>query len=138
MHPLEPLSVDEISTVLELLLDSNRVGDQPAVAWVALKEPPKNDVLAWTPDTPMTRRAVAVSVDRATGITYESVVNLSVQVVEQAEAKPGLHAPVLPIEWLEATSAVLGDSRGPGGPPGARHHRPRDRGRRAVAGRLLR
>ena len=111
MHPLEPLSVDEISAVLGLLLDSGRAGDQPAVAWVALKEPPKSDVLAWTPDAPMTRRAVAVSVDRATGMTYESVVNLSEQVVEQAEAKPGLHAPVLPVEWLEATSAVLGDSR---------------------------
>ena len=61
IHPLEPLSVDEISAVLELLLDSNRVGDEPAVAWVALKEPPKDDVLAWTPDTPMNRRAVAVS-----------------------------------------------------------------------------
>ena len=110
-HPLEPLSVDEISAVLGLLLDGDRVGDRPVVAWVALKEPPKRDVLAWTPDGPMTRRALAVSVDRATGITYESVVNLSEGAVEQAEAKPGLHAPVLAVEWLEATPAVLGDSR---------------------------
>ena len=52
-----------------------------------------------------------MSVDRATGVTYESVVNLSEGAVEQAEAKPGLHAPVLAVEWLEATPAVLGDSR---------------------------
>ena len=111
MHPLEPLSVDEISAVVGLVLDGGRVGERPVVAWVALKEPPKRDVLAWTADGPMTRRAVAVSIDRATGVTYESVVNLSEGAVEQAEAKLGLHAPVLAVEWLEATPAVLGDSR---------------------------
>ena len=88
-HPLEPLSVDEISVVAGLLLDGGRVGERPVLAWVALKELPKSDVLAWTADGPLTRRAVAVSVDRATGVTYESVVNLSEGVVEQAEAKRG-------------------------------------------------
>src|SRR5262245_49913903 len=111
VHPLEPLSVDEISAVVGLVLDDGRVGEKPVMAWVALKEPPKCDVLAWQDDGPMTRRASAVSVDRATGVTYESVVNLSEGAVEQADAKPGLHAPVLAVEWLEATSAVLGDSR---------------------------
>jgi primary-amine oxidase len=110
-HPLEPLSVDEIGAVLGLLRDGDRVGDQPVVAWAALKEPPKRDVLAWTSDRPMSRRALVVSVDRATGITYESVVNLSEGAVEQAEAKPGLHAPILSVEWFEATAAVLGDLR---------------------------
>jgi primary-amine oxidase len=110
-HPLDPLSVDEISAVVGLLLDGDRVGDKPVVAWVALKEPSKRDVLTWTPDGPMTRRALAVSVDRATGITYQSVVNLSGGAIEQAEAKPGLHAPILAVEWLEATPAVVGDSR---------------------------
>jgi primary-amine oxidase len=110
-HPLEPLSVDEISAVVGLLLDGDRVGDRPVVAWVALEEPPKRDVLTWTPDGPMTRRALAVSVDRATGITYQSVVNLSEGAVEQAEAKPGLHAPILAVEWLEATPTIVGDSR---------------------------
>jgi primary-amine oxidase len=111
MHPLEPLSVDEISAVVGLLVDGGRVGERPVVAWVALKEPRKRDVLAWTADGPMTRRAVAVSVDRATGVTYESVVNLGDGAVEQVEVKAGLHAPVLAVEWLEATPAVLGDSR---------------------------
>ena len=36
MHPLEPLSVDEISTVVGLLVDGGRVGERPVVAWVAL------------------------------------------------------------------------------------------------------
>ena len=111
---------------------------KPVVAWVALKEPPKRDVLAWTPDGPMTRRALAVSVDRATGITYESVVNLSEGAVEQAEAKPGLHAPILAVEWLEATRGRPRRFARPGGPARARHHRSRHRRRRAVAGRLLR
>jgi primary-amine oxidase len=110
-HPLEPLSVDEISAVVGLLVDGDRVGDRPVVAWVALKEPPKRDVLTWTADVPIVRRALAVSVDRATGITYESVVNLNEGSLEQAEAKPGLHAAVLAVEWLEATPAVLGDAR---------------------------
>src|SRR6476660_4039501 len=111
MHPLEPLSVDEISAVVGLLVDGGRVGERPVVAWVALREPPTCDVLAWTADGPRTRRAGAVSVDRATGVASESVVNLSDGAVEQAEAKVGLHAPVLAVEWMEATPAVLGDSR---------------------------
>ncbi len=137
-HPLQPLSVDEISVVVGLLLDGGRVGEMPVLAWVALKEPPKCDVLAWTAGGALTCRAVAVSVDRATGVTYESVVNLSEGAVEQAEAKPGLHAPVLAVEWLEATPAVLGDSRVQGALREARHHRSRHRRRRAVAGCLLR
>jgi primary-amine oxidase len=111
IHPLEPLSLHEIGAVVRLVLDGGRVGENPIVAWAALEEPDKGDVLAWTADRPMTRRAVAVSVDRATGVTYESVVNLSEGAVEQAEAKPGLHAPVLAVEWMEATPAVLGDAR---------------------------
>jgi primary-amine oxidase len=110
-HPLEPLSVAELGAVVGLLRDGDRLGDQPVVAWAALKEPPKRDVLVWTSDRPMSRRALVVSVDRATGTTYESVVNLSEGAVEQAEAKPGLHAPILSVEWFEATAAVLGDLR---------------------------
>ena len=41
------------SAPLSLLVDGDRVGDRPVVAWVALKEPPKHDVLTWTADVPM-------------------------------------------------------------------------------------
>jgi primary-amine oxidase len=110
-HPLEPLSLDELTAAVELLVGSGRLGTAPAVAWVALLEPPKQDVLAWRPGQPVARRAQVVSVDRETGITYESVVDLSEGVVERADPKPRLHAPILPIEWFEATAAVLRDQR---------------------------
>jgi primary-amine oxidase len=112
VHPLEPLSLAEVQAATELVLSSGRLGERPLLAWVALLEPAKADVLAWTPeDVPLPRRAIAVGVDRATSLTYEAVVDLDAGEVERVDAKPDLHAPILPLEWFEATPGALADER---------------------------
>jgi primary-amine oxidase len=112
VHPLDPLSVEELQAAAELLRASGQLGAEPFLATVCLQEPAKDDVLAWSPNGgTLPRRALALAIDQATGRTYEAVADLTAGIVERAGPLDGLHGPILAMEWLGATPAVLGDVR---------------------------
>jgi primary-amine oxidase len=111
-HPLDALTLAELELAARLVLESGCVGERPVLAWIGLQEPPKAAVVRWRPgDAALPRQALAVAVDRATGVTYEALVDLGSGVLVRADAQPGKHAPILSVEWVEAGPAVRADER---------------------------
>ncbi len=111
-HPLDPLTVAELEVAAQVLVQSGRLGERPLLAWMALLEPPKAAVTEWRAgDPPLARQAMCVAVDRATGITYEAVVDVTSGEILHADPQPGRHTPIQPLEWMEAGPAVRADAR---------------------------
>src|SRR5688572_889876 len=76
-HPLDPLTAEEIASataVIKALPDFPREG---RFSIVALKEPPKEEVLAFKPGSSIPRKALAVVLDRAGSRTFEAVVDIT-------------------------------------------------------------
>ncbi len=111
-HPLDPLTVAELEVAAQVLVRSGRLGERPLLAWMALLEPPKAAVTTWRAgEPPLARHAMCVAVDRATGTTYEAVVDVTSGEILRADPQPGRHAPIQPLEWIEAGPAVRSDAR---------------------------
>jgi primary-amine oxidase len=74
--PLDPLTSEEIATAFQVIEESR---DLPATAFfplVSLQEPPKAEVLSWSPGGPFRREAFAQVYDRAANRLFEAVVDL--------------------------------------------------------------
>ncbi len=96
-HPLDALTPGEIELAVELLQDDGLVDEKTAYPIMELSEPLKEDVLAWTPGTPL-RRAAHVVLRRG-GRTYEAVVDLSLRKIRKHEEIPGVPAAIMRHEW---------------------------------------
>lgn len=107
-HPLEPLTEDEIARTVETLRESGEVGEHHRFAAVTVAEPPKAELVAWSPGDAWDRRAVASMVDRSTGESQTSVVSLTTGEVVSFEAAGGQHM-VLFEELFEAIVVVKED-----------------------------
>ena len=105
-HPLAPLSADEIAEATRLVLAHGGCGERPVFSYVCLDEPAKADVLGWSTGSPFERRAFAVVIDVATGMTHEAVVDLQAASVLRTTPQPGLHGPVVSDEWMSAQGVV--------------------------------
>src|SRR5690242_15234971 len=74
--PLDPLSSEEIATTFRVIERSSAL---PATAFfpiVSLREPPKAEVLRWSPGDPFRREAFAQVYDRASNRLFEAIVDL--------------------------------------------------------------
>jgi primary-amine oxidase len=110
-HPLDPATIDELQRAVDLVLASGRAGTQPEACWAALDEPPKELVLAWEPGMTAPRRRVRViTVDRPSGVSHDSIVDLDGGALVACEALEGLHAPILGSEFTD-TQAVRHEPR---------------------------
>ena len=76
-HPLEPLTVEEISAATAILRASGHVGERGHFAAVTLHEPAKEVVRDFAAGDTFEREAGALVVDHASGGTYEAVVSLT-------------------------------------------------------------
>jgi len=74
-HPLDGLSTQEHWTAMQILRASGKVDVQTRFPMIQLKEPPKQEVLAWKPGRPMGREAFIVVKQEAQ--TFEAVVDLN-------------------------------------------------------------
>ena len=74
-HPLDPLTFDEIWTVLEVLRENGRLDDATRFPIVSLKEPPKDLVWAWSEGKDYPREAIAIV--RQGPKAYEAVVDVA-------------------------------------------------------------
>ena len=76
-HPLDPLSKEEITAVVEILRASGKANQDSRFTTVVLREPPKSEVLNYKPGSPFRREAFAIIHERATNRTFEAIIDLN-------------------------------------------------------------
>jgi primary-amine oxidase len=76
-----------------------------------LKEPPKDEVLAYSQGAPFRREAFAVVYDRATNKTLEAVADLRTKAISSWQEMPGVQPGFLVEELSSAPQIVKADPR---------------------------
>ena len=108
MHPLTPLSPDEIRAAVALLRAGRRLPDRTRYVEVALQEPSKRALLS---GEGLEREARIVLLDPAADSLYEASVSLARQAVTDWRLVDGAKPPIMPDEYREML-AVLKDDAG--------------------------
>ena len=111
VHPLDPLSADEIARAWALIRTERAPGPRTRVISIALHEPPKEAVLGHRASHPVERQAFAILLDNATGMTHEAVVSLTRERVISWEDVLGVQPPIVVDEFFECEAAVRADPR---------------------------
>lgn len=106
LHPLEPLSVEEITAAIAIVRANYPVGAQFRFATVVLNEPAKAVVLNFQEGGPIEREAFLILLDNETGTTYEAVVSLNQGRVTSWKAMPGVQPNIMADELAECEAAV--------------------------------
>lgn len=76
-YPLDPLTAAEITRVTTILKDNHLVTNTTCYNIINLKEPPKKEVQAWLPGTPMRREAFASFYDYSKPGITEVIIDLN-------------------------------------------------------------
>src|SRR5436305_5892050 len=105
MHPLEPLSAEEIKTAAALVKDGDNLGEHGRFSSITLLEPPKNG------HGPGDREAVALVYDRGSGEARSVVVSLTAGKVVSSTPIPGSQPAYLLEEMAECIGLVKSDPR---------------------------
>jgi primary-amine oxidase len=108
-HPLDALTAEEIAKTVELLTAEGRVDEGTRYANITLLEPPKAQVLAWSPGQPFQRTAFAVV--RKDGSTFEAIVDLTDGKVVSVAENPTAEPMILTEEWEKGRNAFMADAR---------------------------
>jgi primary-amine oxidase len=109
-HPLNPLSADEIRAVRRIVDDNGLLGAGVRFVYVALDEPHKKTVQAFTAGDPIDRRARVLLLDRATGQGNDLVVSVTNGRIDSSAAVDGSadgHVPILDQEFEDIESFLL-------------------------------
>ena len=112
-HPLAPLTADEIRAVRRIVDAHGLLGESVRFVYVALDEPHKKTVLAFSPGDPIERRARVLLLDRATGLGNDLVVSITDdRVVTQQSIDAGTegHVPILDQEFEDIEAFLLESS----------------------------
>ncbi|MGH7720399.1 MAG: primary-amine oxidase [Gemmatimonadaceae bacterium] len=109
-HPLDPLTEAEIVVAVDVLRASGRLGAGHALSTLALREPPKEQVLAFAPGDPIRRQALAVVVAPAAGMTSEAVIDLGAARLVSWRDVPGAHARTTNSEYRLVARLLRADS----------------------------
>lgn len=76
-HPLDPLTAGEIQAASAILRRERGLTPDHRFVYISLKEPPKDDVLAFTPGAAVDRAAAILLRDRRTHAVIEAEVSIS-------------------------------------------------------------
>lgn len=109
-HPLTPLSADEIRAVRRIVTEHGLLGDSVRFVFVALEEPHKLVVQAFTSGDPIDRRARVLLLDRATGQGSDLIVSVTENAVVanvSVAADVDGHVPILDQEFEDIESFML-------------------------------
>ncbi len=106
LHPLDPLSAEEISTAVEVLRREKGLGDQHRFVSVVLREPEKSQVLEFSNGRPIHREAFAILLDRAENNAFEAVVSLQDRAIVSWEQILGVQPQVMADEFFECEEIV--------------------------------
>ena len=107
VHPLDPLSADEIRTVAAILRRERDVA-RPGwrIASIELREPTKELVRAFSPGDPVERQARVIAWRTDEGTAFVGVVDLTGDKLASWEARPGRHPNATVDEWHECDEAM--------------------------------
>jgi primary-amine oxidase len=108
-HPLDALTPAEYWVVYKTLRDAGHTEEKTIFSSVLLHEPDKQYVLAWSPGSPLERKADVVLYDK--GHSYAALVNISTAKVESFEELKGMQAPFTDTEEQAVNEAVKHDPR---------------------------
>src|SRR5262249_36106826 len=89
MHPLDPLSADEIRQAVAILRHEHDLGPTWRFACVTLEEPAKAWLHAWDGGS-YGRRARVVPGNRAAGVAFSALVDLTAGSVAEFAERPGV------------------------------------------------
>ena len=106
MHPLDPLTADEVRVAAEIIRRERATTGSWRFASLDLAEPAKAQTLARRPEDPMPRRAFAVLWDTSTNEPYEAVADLTAGRVESWTPVPGVTPNVTIDEFHEIDVAL--------------------------------
>ncbi|KAM3100516.1 primary-amine oxidase [Phormidesmis sp. 146-12] len=106
LHPLEPLTVEEVQTAVTIVRTQQNLGSSFRFPTVVLHEPPKSVVLNYVAGDPIQRSAFLILLDNQTGATYEAVVSLSDRQVTSWEQIPGVQPNIMADELGECEAVV--------------------------------
>ncbi|MBE9077553.1 primary-amine oxidase [Romeria aff. gracilis LEGE 07310] len=105
-HPLSPLTPEEITAAVAIVKREQTLGDRVRFATVTLKEPAKPTVLSFQPGDPIERRAFLILLDNDTAKTYEAIVSLTEETVEDWKHIPDVQPPIMLDEFIDCEAAV--------------------------------
>ena len=107
VHPLDPLSADEIRAVAAILRRERDVA-RPGwrIASIALHEPTKELVRAFRPGDPVERQARVVAWRTDEGTAFVGIVDLTGDKLVSWEARPGRQPNATVDEWHECDEAM--------------------------------
>lgn len=110
-HPLDPLSEAELRAAVEVLRAAGKLSPGTRFAQLLLNEPPKDEVLAYTPGAPFRREAFALGLDRAKNESFEAVIDLAGKKIVSMKSVTGAQPPVLIEEFTRGQEIVRADPR---------------------------
>ncbi len=110
LHPLDPLTSEEVEKTTRILNMSGRLGSRVRIMAYTLLEPAKEAVLAFEPGQPVAREVAVVMRDHERQLTIEAIVSLESETIrswrERGDVQPALTYP----EVFAAQQAILGDA----------------------------
>ncbi len=109
-HPLDPLTAEELTSVVGTLRGDRGLDHRHLIAMVQLEEPSKAMILGWQSGEPIDRAARITVWDRVASMVSEAVVTVMGEVREWTEI-PGALSPVLGPEADDALAAAKADPR---------------------------
>ncbi len=108
-HPLDGLSGREHWTIYDALIASGRTDSTTSYLYVGLNEPPKSEVLAWSPGQSFRREALVHLTQGTAG--FEAIVDLTNKRVQSWTQVPARQFMTSGSEFGRMSSLVLADKR---------------------------
>jgi primary-amine oxidase len=111
-HPLDPLSTAELAQARAILRAAKGLSEFVRFPYLYLLEPEKCEVLSYVPGASFSRKAFALVLDKRSGETFEGVVNLRTDQVEQwtlLDTAITGQAPIMIEEFDSCVRAVQND-----------------------------
>jgi primary-amine oxidase len=110
LHPLDPLSKEEITAASKLLKDSGKLPANARFQTIVLNEPPKAEVYAFKAGDVFRREAFFVAYDRANNKTFDGVADIRNQRVVSVREVPGAQPSIMLDDVLMFQSIVRSDA----------------------------
>jgi primary-amine oxidase len=109
LHPLDPLTGDEIRAAVAVVRASDRLGRQVLFIRVSLHEPPKSKVLAFRTGDALERQAFVLLRDRLARTTCEVIVSITRRTILSWKDLAGVQPPITFDEFVECERMVQSD-----------------------------
>ncbi|HTK92125.1 MAG TPA: primary-amine oxidase [Verrucomicrobiae bacterium] len=109
LHPLDPLTADEIRSAVAVVRASDRLGPQVLFIRVCLHEPPKRTVLTFQTGDALERQAFVLLRDRLARTTCEVIVSVTRRTILSWKDLAGVQPPITFDEFLECERMVQSD-----------------------------